>query len=368
MSKETETIHLAINASEIGRQRGGNEAYLAGLIEGLARLRCPPRVSLLTCDWGEPVDLPKGFHQANLGPYQRLPFLLWKQTSVLRRLEADWYVSTFFLPPVVPCRTAVLIHDLSFRVHPDYFPYAVASYMRILTGLAIRRADRVVVLSEFTFRELVRFYPRAVDKTLRVYPGVDRLFRPEPEPNETEVLNSYGIASGYILAMGNIHPRKNLSRLLDAYVRLREERGSVPPMVWVGAPRWGSGELLKRAQTAGVILTGFVAQEDLPAFYRGATMLVYPSLYEGFGLPPAEAMACGTPVITSNTTSLREVVGQAALGFDPTDVTAMAHAMTQLLDDEALRKQLTKAGIKRSARYTWLRTAEQLLAALHGAQ
>jgi glycosyltransferase involved in cell wall biosynthesis len=114
-------------------------------------------------------------------------------------------------------------------------------------------------------------------------------------------------------------------------------------------------------------MTGFVAQHDLPAFYRGAEMLVYPSLYEGFGLPPAEAMACGTPVITSNTTSLPEVVGEAALTVDPTDVRAIAGAMATLLDDAALRQELTEAGIQRSQRYTWQRAAQHLLAALLGA-
>jgi alpha-1,3-rhamnosyl/mannosyltransferase len=353
-----------INASEIGRQRGGNETYLAGLIEGLAELDLSTRVSLLTCDWAKPLDLPSTFQQVNLGPYRRLPFLLWQQTSALRRLEADWYLSTFFLPFTSPCREAVLIHDLSFRAHPEYFPFVVAAYMRLLTGLAIRRADRVVALSEFTLRELAHYHPRSVDKAVRVYPGLSPVFHPQPGPDEQERLQSYGLNPGYILAMGNIHPRKNLSRLLDAYLHLREHRSSVPEMVWVGAPRWGSHESLRRARSAGVMLTGFVAQEDLPALYRGARMLVYPSLYEGFGLPPAEAMACATPVITSNTTSLPEVVGEAALTVDPMDARAIAAAIAGLLDDPALRKELSEAGIERSQRYTWPRAAQHLLAAL----
>ena len=364
MGKEPNLTHVVINASEMGRRRGGNEAYLAGLIEGLTELDPSTRVSLLTCEWGEPLDLPSVFNQVSVGHYQRLPFFLWQQTLALRRLDADWYVSTFFLPLAVPCRQAVLIHDLSFRAHPEYFPVVVAAYMRLLTGLSIRRADRVLALSEFTLRELARFYSPSTDKTVRVYPGVGRLFRAEPEACEEAVLHSYGLESGYILAMGNIHPRKNLSRLLDAYEYLRQHGRAAPRMVWVGAPRWGSDELLERARAAGVILTGFVAQHDLPALYRGAEMLVYPSLYEGFGLPPAEAMACGTPVITSNTTSLPEVVGQAALTVDPTDVRAIAGAMARLLDDAALRRDLIEAGIQRSQRFTWPRATRHLLAAL----
>ena len=359
-------MHLVINATEVGRRRGGNESYITGLVEGLAALAPSVQVSLLTCDWGAPVHLPSAFGQVNLGPYRRLSFFLRQQAVALRRLEADWYLSTFFLPPVIPCRGAVLVHDLSFRAHPDYFPPAIALYMRFLTGLAVRRADRVGALSEFTLRELARFYPPAVEKTVVVYPGVDPMFHPERGPEDEDVLRSYGIAPGYVLALGNIHPRKNLSRLLDAYSSLKASGRSVPPMVWGGLKRWESGELLDRARSAGVVLPGFIAQQDLPAFYRQAEMLVYPSLYEGFGLPPVEAMACGTPVVASNTTGLPEAVGEAALVVDPADTGELVAAMARLLDDAPLRNRLRQAGIERARGFTWRRTARRLLASLVG--
>jgi len=236
--------------------------------------------------------------------------------------------------------------------------------MRLLTGLAVRQADRVVVLSEFTLRELARFHPAAIEKATVVYPGVDRRFHPEQGPEDKQVLRSYGVAPGYILAIGNIHPRKNLARLLDAYVSLKARRESVPPMVWGGLQRWESGELVERARSAGVVLPGFIAQEDLPTLYRQAEMLVYSSLYEGFGLPPVEAMACGTPVIASNTTSLPEAVGDAALTVDPTSTAEIAAAMAQLLDDPSLQRCLREAGIKRAKEFTWRRAAQRLLASL----
>jgi len=357
-------MHLVINATEIGQRRGGNEAYILGLVEGLAAFAPPPRVSLLTCQWGAPLHLPPAFQQADLGVYRRFSFFLWQQTAALRRLKADWYLSTFFLPPITPCRGAVLVHDLSFRAHPEYFPFAIAFYMRLLTGLAVHRADRIVVLSEFTLRELARFHPAAVEKAVVVYPGVDQRFCPEPGPEDEKVLRSYGVAPGYILAIGNIHPRKNLARLLEAYLYLRQVRKNVPVMVWVGLQCWGSRELLERARAAGVILTGFVAQEDLPALYRQAVMLVYPSLYEGFGLPPLEAMACGTPVVTSSTTSLPEVVGEAALMVDSTEVREIAATMARLLDETSLRERLRHAGIERARSFTWTHAAQHLLAAL----
>ncbi len=132
-------------------------------------------------------------------------------------------------------------------------------------------------------------------------------------------------------------------------------------MVWVGLQRWGSGELLEQARSAGVILPGFVAQEDLPTLYRQAVMFVYPSLYEGFGLPPLEAMACGLPVIASNTTSLPEAIGDAALTVNPTDVEAITAAMARILNDTSLRQCLQQAGIERARKFTWQRTAQHLV-------
>lgn len=358
-------MHLVINASEIGRRRGGNETYLLGLIRGLAALSQLPEVSLLTCRWDDSPPLPPFFPQVNVGPYRRLPFFLWQQTLALRRLRADWYLSNFFLPPVLPCKGIVVVHDLSFRAHPEYFPRPVAWYMRWLTGLAVRQAHLVITVSEFSRGELLRFYAVDEGKVVSIHNGVGADFRPASDDAtvaaDRAAIARYGVTSPYILAVGNIHPRKNLARLLDAYLMLRERRAWTPPLVWAGMERWGSGVLLERARAAGVILTGFVAQADLPALYRQANMLVYPSLYEGFGLPPVEAMACGTPVITSNTTSLPEVVGEAALLVDPMDTAAIAGAMERLLDDHTLCERLRRAGLERAAMFSWERTASRLL-------
>lgn len=361
-------MHLIINATEVGRQRGGNESYVTGLVKGLAELNPPIQISLLTCDWGRPLNLPPAFRQVNLGSYWRIPFFLWQQTLALRRLKADWYLANFFLPPSLPCRGAVVVHDVSFMAHPEYFPRTVAWYMRWLTGWAVRRAHRVLTVSDFSRRELARFYPVDEAKIVSIPNGIGAEFRPPLDEADAiadrTALSRYGVSPPYILAQGNIHPRKNLARLLDAYLHLRRQDKHVPPMVWGGLRQWGSGELLVRAQAAEVVLTGFIAQEDLPAFYRQATMLVYPSLYEGFGLPPVEAMACGTPVVTSNTSSLPEVVGQAGLLVDPTDIGAIAAAMARLLNDVPLRQRLKRAGIERAAEFSWRRVARGVLDSL----
>ncbi|CAG0958358.1 partial Mannosylfructose-phosphate synthase, partial [Gammaproteobacteria bacterium] len=289
-------MHLALNTTDIGRQRGGNESYLLGLIDGLRSLPVnDDRFSLIACREGvndlsvvAPADR---FRVIDTGPYRRWPSYLWQQTQAIRRVQADWYVSTFLLPPRVPCRAAVLIHDLSFRAHPDYFPASIALYMRMLVGLALRRAEVVIALSEFTRREIQRFYPWAVRKTTVVYPGIERTFGPTDDSNDVAARSAYGVTQPYILAVGNIHPRKNLSRLLAAYEQLRTKQSNVPVLVWVGMERWGSDDLRTRAQAVGAQLIGRAQAAHLPALYRGAQVLVYPSLYEGFGLPPVEAMA-----------------------------------------------------------------------------
>jgi len=362
-------MHLAINATEIGRQRGGNESYLTGLLQGLAAIGVAAATPLLMTPAGLaalPAVTPAAYPTVNIGPYRQLPFYLWQQTYHLARLRPDWYLSTFLLPAITPCRAAVLVHDMSFRAHPEYFPRFIAFYMRVLTGFAIHRAERVIALSEFTRREILRFHPDVAAKTVVVLPGIDTAFRPAPDADDAATLAPYGLTPGYILALGNIHPRKNLVRLLEAYELLRRQHAETPPLVWAGAPRWSSAELVARAQAAGVLLPGFIPQAAMPALYRQAAMLVYPSLYEGFGLPPVEALACGTPVVTSNTTSLPEAVGEAALTVDPTAAPALAEAMGRLLEDAPLRATLCQAGLAWSQCFTWEKTARGLLAALAG--
>jgi glycosyltransferase involved in cell wall biosynthesis len=372
-------MHLAFNASELGRQRGGNESYLLGLFAGLAPIaeQACMRVSLIVADKGRRLIRSDPRFQClnviDVGPYRRLPFLLWQQTAILRQLRPDWYISTFFLPPITPCKAGVLIHDLSFRAHPEYFPPAVAFYMRLLTSLAVRRAGLVIALSQFTRQEIERFHPSAASKTAVVYPGIGPEFVPDGDPvADDQALAELGIRQPYLLAVGNVHPRKNLGRLLAAWEQLRDAGSQPPPMVWAGIGRWQSQPLLQQARTAGVYLPGFVSARHLPALYRRAKALAYPSLYEGFGLPPLEAMACGTPVLASNNTALPEAVGNAAVTVDPTQVDAMADGLARVLFDPHLRRTLRTRGLARARQFRWEKSAWQLLDALregyeHGA-
>ncbi len=364
-------MHLVINGSDLGRQRGGNESYLVGLLDGMAAVagEADIQLSLIVASEGARLLAEKpewrAFRTIDVGPYRRLPFLLWQQTLALRNLRPDWTVSTFFLPPITPCRAAVLIHDLSFRAHPEYFPRSIALYNRLLAGLAIRRADVVIALSDFTRQELFRFHPAASPKSVIVYPGIGSEFVPDTDPVvEAKILAGLGVEKPYLLCVGNIHPRKNMDRMLAAWERLRDAGEPVPRMVWAGISRWKTGDLLLRAERAGVQTLGFVSPSRLPTLFRQAEALAYPSLYEGFGLPPLEAMACGTPVLTSIATSLPEAVGESAVCVDATDLDALTEGLSQVLFDAKLRRTLRASGLARAAQFTWQRSADELLGAL----
>jgi glycosyltransferase involved in cell wall biosynthesis len=237
--------------------------------------------------------------------------------------------------------------------------------MCILVGWAVRRAKVVLTISEFTRREIQRYYPYAAHKIVVISCGVGREFTVEGKADIDRVtLQAYDINPPYLLTVGNIHPRKNLGRLLDAYLALKADMPDAPHLVWAGVDRWDSTELQQRARLAGVHLPGRIAPEHLPALYRQALALAYPSLYEGFGLPPVEAMACGTPTIVSNTTSLPEVVGDAALLIDPLNVNDLATALRQVVIDAALRAQLRKRGRLQASRYRWTDVADRVRLAL----
>jgi glycosyltransferase involved in cell wall biosynthesis len=231
----------------------------------------------------------------------------------------------------------------------------------------LERVDSVLTVSEFTAGELETFYgyPR---ECIRVTPlGVDSRFVPS-RPDKTETVRMrYRLPRRYVLFVGTIEPRKNLSVLIKAYKLLQKKGGEVPGLVLVGADGWRGeavkiNRLIARFGLEGsVIRLGYVREEDLPALYGAADIFVFPSLYEGFGLPPLEAMACGTPVISSNAASLPEVLGDAALYVSPEDTNALAEAMARLLCDDELQNSMIDKGRDRAKRFTWPETARSTL-------
>ncbi len=272
----------------------------------------------------------------------------------------------FTLPPVRGARTILTVHDLSFMRVPECSDPALRSYLMQAVPASVRRADLVLADSESTRADLIELLRTDPDRVEVLHCGVESRFQRVQDARVLQAVRvRYHLPERFMLALGTLQPRKNLERLVEAYALTRGVIGDEVKLVVAGGTGWMHEGILARMEQLGVdhavCLPGYVEDEDLPALYSLADLFVFPSLYEGFGLPPLEAMACGTPVVTSNVSSLPEVVGDAALTVDPLDVTALAQAMRRVLDDAALRAELVQRGIARAQQFTWSRAARKLL-------
>lgn len=273
----------------------------------------------------------------------------------------------FSVPPGVRGKRVLAVHDMAYKSCPD----TVKKKTRVWLGLSMekscRRADHIITVSEFSKQEIMKYLripgnkitvvPNAVDHTV-YHPGYTK-------GQVQKALDRYGIKGEYFLYLGTIEPRKNLERLIGAYGKLCREWAHVPQLVLAGGEGWmcrGIYEKARRLHLGDKILfTGYVRQEDSPALMCGARAFVFPSLYEGFGMPPLEAMACGTPVIASNTASLPEVVGDAGILVDPASEGEICRAMGKMMADDRCREKYSRLGLQRAGEYTWAKSAEILM-------
>jgi glycosyltransferase involved in cell wall biosynthesis len=257
------------------------------------------------------------------------------------------------------------IHDAIPYVYPQTSTRLDWLIYRVWLPLAVRAASAVITDSAHSREDILTHLPVAPERVAVVPLAADRRFRPLPLAQVEPVLRHYGLQRPYILYVGALESRKNLPRLLEAYALLRAWSPRWRLMI-VGAAKWKFSPIFDAVQRLGleghVDFTGYVADEHLPALYAGADLFAFPSLYEGFGLPVLEAMACGAPVVTSNTSSLPEVAGDAALLVDPTDVRQIAQAMWLVLSQPALAAELRARGLARAAQFTWKRTARETIA------
>lgn len=277
--------------------------------------------------------------------------------------DALYHSPNFFLPPFSG-RTVTTVHDLSHHIYPEFHPPARIDYMRRMLPDSLKRASHVITVSESARQDLITHFAHPPERITAIPLGANPAFRPHSAAELAPVLARWGLqAQRYSLYVGTIEPRKNLDRLLDAYESLPEALRRQYPLVMAGSPGWRSEDtharMARAASTGWLHYLRYAAQADLPALYAGARLFVYPSLYEGFGLPVLEAMASGVPVVTSNVSSLPEVVGDAALSIAPEDTDALVVALEQGLQDEAWRNQTSSAGLKRAAHFSWERCINQ---------
>ena len=368
-------MHIGIDAHAIGARQGGNETYIANLIKSLAEIDGDNLYTIYLANAGAAAQWRESFtsRYKNFSvrllppptPLVRVPVYL---TYELFRRPVDVLHVQYTAPPFCRVPVIVTIHDLAFERMPETFTRRGSFQLKLTVRRTAKKAARIATVSEYSRQDLLDIYKLPPEKVVVTYNGVESSFTPRPSvPNEAEeVRRRFGVSRDFLLTVGSLQPRKNMVRLIRAYARLRSEREDFrPQLVIVGRKLWLASEIfdeVKRQRWADdVILTGYVADEDLPALYRAARAFVYPSLFEGFGLPPLEAMACGTPVVTSDVSSLPEVTGGAALLIDPNDERALANALIEIVSNERLRAELRERGIAQAKKFTWRDAAEKTL-------
>ncbi len=365
-------LHIAIDAHSVGTGLAGNETYITNLIEALAAEPAQSHRFTLYVTKREAVARFAGrwSHVAVRRtlphtPLVRIPITL---SAELRRRPVDLLHVQYTAPPFAPCPVVATIHDISFEHLPETFKRRSRWQLRLTVRRTARQAAHVITPSEFTRQDIIRTYGLLPERVSVIPLAAAAHLAPVEDAGEiARVKGRYGITGEYILAVGSIQPRKNLTRLVAAYSGLRRARSQakLPQLVLVGKRAWLYEETLRAVETCGIasqtIFTDYVPECDLPALYSGALCFVYPSYFEGFGLPPLEAMQCGAPVITGNQTSLPEVVGDAGLLIDPFDTDALTAALARLLDDEQLRDELRARSLRRAALYNWRDTARMTL-------
>jgi glycosyltransferase involved in cell wall biosynthesis len=340
----------------------GIGTYIRNLLRQLARMDdrteyvvfCRPEDREALATLGENFRaIPETAGNYSVAEQLRIPLALQRERVTL--FHAPHYV----LPPLVRCRSVVTIHDCIHLMFPQYLPNRFAfGYARTSIGLAARRATRVLTVSESSKRDILRFVDTEPEKIDVIYNAYDERFAIDPaEEDVVRVRERYQLQDEFVLYAGNVKPHKNLERLIEAFQIVRKRGLDHLKLVMIG-DEISKYTALRRAVHRHqlhkyVRFLGYLPEETLAVMYRLAGVFVFPSLYEGFGLPPLEAMASGTPVVTSNVSSLPEVAGDAAILVDPYDPHAIADGIYRVLTDADLRRSLRRKGVARAGQFSW---------------
>ncbi len=359
---------IAIDYTPAYEQGGGIGRYVRELVAALARQPAEFDYRLFVAGADQLPALPgSNFRWCPTRITPRWLARIWGRARLPLPVEVftgrtDLYHATdFVLPPTLARHTLLTVHDLSFVRVPETASPSLKAYLDTVVPRSVQRADHILADSQATKDDLVALYRTPADKITVLLSGVDARFQPTDDPG---VRQKYALTDRpYLFSVGTVQPRKNYIRLIQALAVLRE-RGYDLDLVIAGGKGWLDDPIYAAIQSLKlgdhVHLIGFADDADLPALYSAALITAVPSLYEGFGIPVLESMACGTPVVTSTVSSLPEVAGDAALMIDPTDLDALIDALNRLIDSETLRHDLTARGLARAREFTWERSARQL--------
>ncbi|HWC96067.1 MAG TPA: glycosyltransferase family 1 protein [Candidatus Sulfopaludibacter sp.] len=364
-------MRFAVDAHAIGRHLTGNEVYVRSLLNAFAALDSDCEfVAYISADSAR-ASVPASIRTRSVpsNPFLRLGFDLARKVSEDRPdlLHVQYTAPVRCHVPVV-----VSVHDVSFLEHPEYFTRDRAWQLQWTVRRTVKSAAKILTGSEFSRNAILKVYGDLDEDKVVVVPNAAASeFRPIPrEAAAAAVRDRYGIAAPFILSVGDIQPRKNQIGLIKAFARLLRAHPQLKQnLVLVGKETWFADRVREAARESGVgdriQFFGFVSDSDLLQFYNACDLFVFPSFYEGFGLPALEAMACGRAVVCSNTSALPEVVDGAAILFDPYAIDEIVRAIADLLLDSELRARMERLGLQRAAHFSWQKTAQRTLEVFH---
>lgn len=361
------SMKIAIDAREMAGQGAGKGRYVAELVKALGEIDQTNTYFLYTLKHIE-ADLPANFHFIKIEGRRGFR-QYWLGQDVKRKGCALLFAPTGYLPVLfsrVP--TVLTVHDLALFVSPMAKP-AFKTWLaeRLLLGFASRKADRIIAISQNTKQDLRQVFNVPEEKIAVTLLGYDQsIYSSHADGNDRAVMRERKLTPGYLLFVGTLEPRKNIELLVRAYASLSPELKHAHQLVIAGQKGWNFQPIfdavLEFKLQNRVKFLGRVDDDSLPSLYRQARVFLFPSHYEGFGLPPLEAMACGTPVIASNVSSLPEVVGKGGILLAPTDLTGFSSAMEDILTDEVLYQELRRKAVAQAAQFSWTKTAQATLA------
>ncbi len=359
---------LGIDASRAGKkEKTGTEWYSYYLLKAMSMLTSARDVRLY-CKEAVSFDLPKKWEQRRIA----WPFdFFWTQGGLSLEMVMHppdvLFVPSHTIPLIHPRRTVTTIHDIGFHESPEYRSVKERNYLEWSTRYAVKHCTTIITISKFTKQELIRVYGADASHVEVVSLGIDADYGIQSGGEEEiqTALKKYGITQPYLLFVGRIDSRKNLERLVRAFEVVKKETSFSGELVLAGPLGYDCESILKNISQSACVHSirtlGWISESDKKALLHGSEMFVFPSLYEGFGLPVIEAQSCGVPVMCSNTTSLPEIAGDGALFCDPQSHEDIAEKMIRLLTDKALRYELGKRGIENAQRYSWTRCARETL-------